>query len=346
MKKIVSIILCAALVAAMTAGCTVQQDNDPESNPGNSTSINTDPNDTQGTEDQQPEDDAPTKNQPIGFEYQRFEGQGHSDDDESLIIIRSLAELEAYCEDNAETIKADFTDAVAAYDSEFFTNHTMILVPLSDTCYHSYHEIKKVTLLPDGNFVVDLDWIWPEVNSPASNRWLILLEIDERITEDARVTLEINHLYVQGGVYEEPDDSTKEETLAFVSQRIETGGYQSYGANVIRSVAELDAYYMFDMASLKDSDFLNVTAGYDDSFFADHFLLVLPIGSETSSERQEVTQVIKQSDKCCYVYVDRIIPEVVTDESGHWHIIVEVEGYVAEHAAMVLDFNEIQESGK
>lgn len=338
--------LLCVLIALMIAGCAGPQDNGTTSDPGNSISNSTDPSDTQGTENQQPEDDAPTKTQSVGFEYQRFEGQGHSDDDESLIIIRSLAELEDYCEDNAESIKADFTDAIAAYDSEFFTNHTLILVPLSDTYYHSYHEIKKVTLLPDGNIVVDLDWIWPEVNAPASNAWLILLEVDERIAEDAKVTLEINHLYVQGGVYEEPDDSTKEEALAFVSQRIETGGYQSYGANVIRSVAELDAYYMFDMATLKDSDFLNVTAGYDDAFFADHFLLVLPIGSETSSERQEVTQIIKQSDKCCYVYVDRIIPEVVMDEYGHWHIIVEVEGYVAEHAAMVLDFNEIQESGE
>lgn len=347
MRRILPIILCAALLAALISGCAAPQPNDPASNPGDNTSNNTTPDSTQGKENQNPGEDTPAEPQQIGFEYQCFENCGRSDSTRSSVItIRSLAELEAYCLENADILKSGFMDAAARYDSEFFTDHTLIVLPLSSTTYVSYHEIKQVTLLSDGSYVIDLNWIWPEVNAPAGNCWHILVEVDDCIAEDAQVTLEINHLYVQGGAYEQPDDSTQEEPLTFVSQRIETGSYQSYGANVIRSVAELDAYYRSDKNALKDSKFLDVTAGYDDVFFEDHFLLVLPIGSETSSERQEVTQIIKQSDKCCYIYVDRIIPEDATDEYGHWHIIVEVEGYIAERPTMILDFNEIYETSE
>lgn len=143
-----------------------------------------------------------------------------------------------------------------------------------------------------------------------------------------------------------PTAAGKEDTaqyIEFTVQYIRTDGYidgEKYPKTVwITSVDELEEYYNAnrDKYYLENekhpySDqtigFLDAIPKYDDAFFKDHDLLFVLLEEGSGSIRHDVTGVKAipgQNGKyTLQPEIDRIIPEVGTDDMAEWHIMLEV----------------------
>ncbi len=129
----------------------------------------------------------------------------------------------------------------------------------------------------------------------------------------------------------------------FEAQYIRTNGYTE-GAKypevtVIRSKAELDAYYQAncELYSLERRDkvysdttigFLDACDRYTDEYFRDSILLLILIEEGSGSVRHNVESVEMSGGKM-EIKVKRTVPEVCTDDMAEWHIMIELDAGVS-----------------
>lgn len=132
---------------------------------------------------------------------------------------------------------------------------------------------------------------------------------------------------------------------AFEAQYIRTDGYsedRNYPFHVvINSREELEAYYeankeVFDLER-KEKVYSDTTIGfldacdkYDDSYFERQNLVLIVLEEGSGSIRHEITDVRPHSnDNGALVgwdiTIDRIVPEVGTDDMAQWHLLLEVQ---------------------
>ena len=135
------------------------------------------------------------------------------------------------------------------------------------------------------------------------------------------------------------------EAYAFEAQYIRTDGY-SEGRNypyhvVINSKEELQAYYeankkLFDLERKEEvySDttigFLDACDKYDDTYFERQNLVLIVLEEGSGSIRHEITDVRNRWDENgaslgWNITINRIIPEVCTDDTAQWHLFLEVQ---------------------
>lgn len=107
---------------------------------------------------------------------------------------------------------------------------------------------------------------------------------------------------------------------------------------VIRSQQELYDYYTenkYDYGLWNDWDssvsFINAADKYDSAFFEDNALLLVLMPENSGSYRHRATDISEQ-DGTVTVNVERLAPEIFTDDTAMWHIIIEqpkdnLEGY-------------------
>ena len=154
---------------------------------------------------------------------------------------------------------------------------------------------------------------------------------------------------------EEPAEPM-EQSIGFRAQCIRTDGYrdgEKYPKTVwITSAGELreycesnrDYYWMgsvMDLNSGRDVGFTAAVSGYEDAFFEDHDLLFVLLEEGSGSIRHKVTEVrALPSETGGYVIrpeIDRIVPEVGTDDMAEWHVVIELEKKFGKTAAEEVD---------
>ena len=142
-----------------------------------------------------------------------------------------------------------------------------------------------------------------------------------------------------------PNHGAEPEAYAFEAQYIRTNGYseeRSYPYHVvINSKEELDAYYeankgLFDLER-KDTVYSDTTIGfldacdkYDDAYFEQQNLVLIILEEGSGSIRHEITDVRAHLDEngtsCGWdITINRIVPEVGTDDMAQWHLFLEVQ---------------------
>lgn len=132
---------------------------------------------------------------------------------------------------------------------------------------------------------------------------------------------------------------------AFEAQYIRTNGYsedRNYPFHVIiNSKEELEDYYeankeIFDLER-KEKVYSDTTIGfldacdkYDDTYFERQNLVLIVLEEGSGSIRHEITDVRPHSKENGAldgwdITIDRIVPEVGTDDMAQWHLILEVQ---------------------
>ena len=132
---------------------------------------------------------------------------------------------------------------------------------------------------------------------------------------------------------------------AFETQYIRTDGYsedRNYPFHVvINSREELEAYYeankeVFDLER-KEKVYSDTTIGfldacdkYDDSYFERQNLVLIVLEEGSGSIRHEITDVRPHRNENGAlvgwdITIDRIVPEVGTDDMAQWHLLLEVQ---------------------
>lgn len=135
------------------------------------------------------------------------------------------------------------------------------------------------------------------------------------------------------------DPFAESAEVAFEAQYIRTDGYHEdveypY-AVMITSAAQLDRYYeqnkfKYDLERREkvysDSTigFLDAADKYDEAFFKDKKLVMIILEEGSGSVRHKVTRVGNEAGRL-YVSVERIVPEMGTDDMAKWHIILELD---------------------
>ena len=141
------------------------------------------------------------------------------------------------------------------------------------------------------------------------------------------------------------DQNADPMAYAFEAQYIRTDGYsedRNYPFHVvINSREELEAYYeankeVFDLER-KEKVYSDTTIGfldacdkYDDSYFERQNLVLIVLEEGSGSIRHEITDVRPHSNENGAlvgwdITIDRIIPEVGTDDMAQWHLLLEVQ---------------------
>lgn len=142
-----------------------------------------------------------------------------------------------------------------------------------------------------------------------------------------------------------PNQDDAPITYAFEAQYIRTNGYskdRSYPFHVvIDSREELEAYYeankeLFDLER-KDKVYSDTTIGfldacdkYDDTYFERQNLVLIVLEEGSGSIRHKLTDVRRRSNENgdadgWNITIDRIVPEVGTDDMAQWHLFLEIQ---------------------
>lgn len=126
--------------------------------------------------------------------------------------------------------------------------------------------------------------------------------------------------------------------VPFAAQYVRTNGYRdgvSYPVvTLIDSAAVLRRYYeanraLYDFSHKETvySDttvgFVDAIAGYDEAWFETHQLLLVLLEEGSGSVRHTVTKVTARP--AASINIDRLIPEVGTDDMAEWHILIETD---------------------
>lgn len=129
----------------------------------------------------------------------------------------------------------------------------------------------------------------------------------------------------------------------FEAQYIRTGGGPN--VRVINSMEELHEYTEAYFTPLGEGEtpepgtFRSAVQKYDESYFKEQVLILVTLEEPSGSIRHEVTSVERTKDGKLAVSVDRLVPQVHTDDMAGWHIIVEPEaGATVEYDTDVILF--------
>ena len=118
---------------------------------------------------------------------------------------------------------------------------------------------------------------------------------------------------------------------------------------VLRSREELDSYieanrntYQMDMDWGDSKSFLTSMEEYDSEFFTNNTLVLILLEESSGSIRHEVTN-IRNSDKEWQIAVDRLIPQVGTDDMAEWHIAITLDRVLDEDDVFQVKFRNVTE---
>jgi PBP1b-binding outer membrane lipoprotein LpoB len=128
------------------------------------------------------------------------------------------------------------------------------------------------------------------------------------------------------------DQNLIPENPAFSAQYIRTDSADAQmgqpGVTVIRSAAALADY----CSAYEESEMATLANQYTDTDFSTHTLVLILLYESSGSIRHNVTGVTAASASEITVSIDRLIPEVGTDDIAHWHIVVDISAVIDENA--------------
>jgi len=158
---------------------------------------------------------------------------------------------------------------------------------------------------------------------------------NNKATENEVSDVELNDVSGEINIPAEP------LAYAFEAQYIRTDGVHDESKYpiyvLIDSHKELEDYYetnkdVFDLErrdtvySDTSIGFLDACDKYDETYFEDNNILLIILAEPSGSIRHNVSEVRLSREKVDYlVSIERIVPEVYTDDMATWHIFIEVE---------------------
>lgn len=128
--------------------------------------------------------------------------------------------------------------------------------------------------------------------------------------------------------------------------KLRSGEAWGWGPFVIGSVEELELFCSRQSAQYnewpeslaKPSDnILDHVSKYDDAFFAKQSLILLMKPEGSGSNRLEVTDVFGVGD-AVYVTIDRILPEIGTDDMAYWYMFIETDQRLADDTDVFVQY--------
>ena len=191
MKRTLCLLLAMVLITALFAGCAPAV---PETSGTTApTTVPTQPTDPAPTDPEPTDPTEPAEPVRLNFTYQCVETFMTSDkllQNPECHVIRSLAELEAYCLSHAARVEeTDFVDIIAGYNDEYFAENTLIIIVAESGGIPNYFEVCDLVIQPEGNGVLNLKWMIPEIVSDACGSWHILVDVDGLIPENVEIDL-------------------------------------------------------------------------------------------------------------------------------------------------------------
>ncbi len=158
-------------------------------------------------------------------------------------------------------------------------------------------------------------------------KWISLLIILGVLLSTASCVKKTEILGSAGGV-------TEEKPLGFNAQYVRTDGYQKSAeypqVAVICSTDQLQAYMEADTVYnlLNAQDFTDACRHYDSAYFAEQSLILIVLQEPSGSNRHKVTGV-SLKEKELIIEIDRLVPEMGTDDMAQWHIMVELQAGIS-----------------
>ena len=212
MKKVICYSLSVLLIVTLFVGCTPTQSEtfgttEPSTTIPTAPAKPTDPEPTDpAPTDPEPTDPAPTDPEPteptnpaqpqnLNFTYQCINTWPCLDStcgEPKLYVIDSSAALETYCLEKASHVdETNFADAIVAYNEDYFSEHTLIIISLEEAYQPIYFEVCEIVIQSDGTGVLYLKKMRPEWVNSGSAGWHILVDVEGKLPEGTQFTLEI-----------------------------------------------------------------------------------------------------------------------------------------------------------
>ncbi|MBQ7398326.1 MAG: hypothetical protein IJW09_05830 [Clostridia bacterium] len=251
----------------------------------------------------------------------------------AVTVIRTRIELDCYLDtfpypdaswDNEPTL----IQACERYNEEYFAERDLIIVFLMEGSGSIRHQVNAVyrddttgqwaidieRILPDGDGTDDVAW------------WTIFIEPAKNMRVQKGDVFKINGCTLSPlplGVFADapPTDAPVDEP-SFGAQYLRGGlgsGFQNPYATVIRTRFELDVFLdAFTSVELPTFD------RYDEAYFAERDLIVVFLMESSGSIRHKVNAVYRDDTTGQWaIDIERIIPEVGTDDEAWWTIFIE-----------------------
>ena len=128
--------------------------------------------------------------------YIRTDGYHENISYPQLQLIRSVDQLESYCEENRSLYQfsqssdgaESFLEACRRYDEAYFEKQSLLLVLLQEGSGSTRHQVERVGTA-DGDTVVSIRTVTPEVGTCDMALWHVLIEPGVQLPEGATITL-------------------------------------------------------------------------------------------------------------------------------------------------------------
>lgn len=301
---------------------------------------------------------------PFAVQYIRTDGYTEGANYPEVAFVLRPEELQSYYTANKdrfdlehrENYGSDYTmgflDACEKYDEAYFKENYLILVALEEPSGSVHHELEQV-IVDFGGQDTEL-WIKrivPEAGTDDMAQWHLIVELQKHgVTEYSGAV----QVYIDGELAYDTDRAQSQSSenvpapqygliLPFETQFIRTGGYAEDAkypkATVIHSLQELQDYYTrqkdrFDLERRETygSDytmgFLDACDKYEEPYFTDHFLVLVTLEEPSGSIRHEIELVmVGVDDGDMTISINRLVPEVGTDDMAQWHVFLELPRY-------------------
>ena len=342
MKRTLCLLLAMVLITALFAGCAPAV---PETSGTTApTTVPTQPTDPEPTDpiptDPEPTDPepAPAEPQEIAFTYQSV-GAPYDSWDIKQYTIRSREELEVYISEKIQAGNVQsYWDAVAAYDQDFFADHTLLVIYVYSHSVSVEWTINGVVLQPDGSYVVSIHSHCPLFYDMATANWNFLIAVDALIDENAQIAVDATRT-------EDTWDDMEPQSLNFTYRCIDTwpcldsacGEPKLY---VIDSLTALEAYCLEYASHVEGTYFENAIAAYNDDYFSHHTLIIISAEKGYQPIYFDVCSIFLQPDGSGTLHLKQMTPEWLNMASAGWHILVDVEGKLPEGTQFTLEIEE------
>ena len=290
MKKRI-VMLCAALtVCVILCGCVSEGRN---------------PADVSGS----PEATAQGAPQTLEFEASYVRAAwDHSEQTPAAVVFNSRKELEDYyhsfSEESQSADSVEFLRAVPHYTDDFFKDHSLILTRVYAKNISDGYRVQSVLLGDQGVVQIEIDCFSSEPDEAEGEYRSIFIGTEKKISADAEI-----HAILT------PNQSVQK--LEFEARRSLRGGHEggceyAPALRVFRTAKEL-------------ADHPEAAKQYSAAFFEEHTLVLIQMCEPISSSFQHEIQRVSFADgESVFIELDRFIPEVFSENEGHWDIWVEI----------------------
>lgn len=292
------VMICAALVFCMIlCGCVSEGRN---------------PADVSGS----PETTASNKPQTLDFEASYVRAAwDHSEQTPTAAVFNSRKELEDYYHSFSEQSQSadsiQFLRAVSHYTDDFFKDHSLILTRVYAKNISDGYKVQSVSLSDQGAVQIEIDCFSAETDQAEGEYRSIFIGTEKKISADAEIHAVIT-----------PNQSVQK--LEFEARRAFRGSHEG-------DCEYAPALRVFWTAE-ELADYSEAAKQYSAAFFEEHTLVLIQVCEPISSSFQhEVQRVSFADDGGVFIEMDRFIPEVFSENEGHWDIWVEIDTVISKN---------------